>query len=90
MMKSMRLGLTALEVAVTSAAIGVIGLCVLIIPSREAPAISASLALVGLALAALAYGKSDEDTAARKTATGGALVGIVVLADIALGLGVMW
>lgn len=81
---------TAIELAIMSIAAGIIGLCVLIIPSSVSAPISAALGIIGIGLAAVAYRGSEEETGARTTSKVGVAVGVVVLFDILLGLGTMW
>lgn len=82
--------LTAIEIAIASVAAATIGLLVLIIPSSISAAVSTGLALIGLALASLAYRMSDEPSTARRLSKGGAIVSVIVVADILLGLGTHW
>lgn len=81
---------TAIELAIASVVAATIGLLVLIIPSSLSAPISAGLAIIGLALAATAYRMSEEPSSARSTSKGGAIVSVIVLADILLGLGTHW
>lgn len=79
-----------IERAVTSVALGLLGLGVLVIPSSVSASIAACLAIAAIGIALSARAKTDEDGTPRSVANAGIVIGVVVIADIFIGLGITW